>query len=108
MEDFETTTFDEGAESGFFEHGPRLLHFTAKENPTLELDINVDVYEVLMRMRAGYTPSREDLRGAWLSLESFKQRVAAMSSMELLLRSADGHRYRIGVDDGKVHVRSAS
>jgi len=106
---FQTTAFDEGAGSEFFEHHPRLLRFTARENPTLELDINVDVYEVLMRMRAGYTPSREDLRGAWLSLESFKQRVSAMSSMELLLRSKDGHRYSISVNDaGKIHARSVS
>ena len=109
VEAFETTAFDEGSGSEFFEHGPRLLRFTSGENRTLELDITVDVYEVLMRMRAGYTPSREDLRGAWLSLESFKQRVAAMSSMELLLRSEEGHRYRIAVDDaGRVNVRSAS
>ena len=71
---------------------------------------HTDGFVAMMRMTINdVVPSLEDLRGAWLSLESFKQRVAAMSSMELLLQTKVGHRYRIGVNDvGNVQARSAS
>ena len=67
------------------------------------LDIDIDVYEALMRMNSGFTPSREDLRGSWLSLATFKERLASIPSSELLLRSAAGTLTKIGVaDDGRV------
>ena len=52
-----------------------------------------------MRMRFGYLPSRDDLRGSWLSLQTFKEQVASMPSRQLLIQPLSGEMTRVEIDD---------
>ena len=101
--DFDLQRFDDDASSRYLEFRPRLVRFASRKHSDLGLDVTVDVFEVLMRMRDGYTPNREDLRGSWLSLGAFKQKMASMSSKDLRLQRASGGSVRISVDeDGRI------
>ena len=105
FEEFELEVLDESSSARLVEYRPEILRFSSRVDPTLVLDVDLDVFEALMRMHQGFTPSREDLRGSWLSLATFKERLASMPSRELLLQSAGGIRTTISVDaTGVVRV----
>jgi serine/threonine protein kinase len=69
------------------------------------LRINLDIYEMLMRLNKGYRPSVEELEGFYLSLSVFKNVLAAAPYQEVLLTET-GHRfYEIGrSDDGVLNL----
>jgi hypothetical protein len=98
-EEFISAVRDERAQARFIEYAPEVVSYSSLEDPNLVLDLDLDVYEALMRMRDGFTPSREDLRGSWLSLASFKERLASKPSRELYLRSGSGTATWIRVDE---------
>lgn len=79
----------------YVEYEPDLLVLRHRERDDVLLEINVDLYESLARIGSGFTPSREELRGAWLNLRIFKEHLASMPSDSLLLIRADGDAYRI-------------
>lgn len=109
VDDFSLTVVDESATAPMVEYRNELLRFTSLHDQTLALDIDIDIFEALMRMQQGFTPSREDLRGSWLSLATFKERLASIPSRELLLRSATGTRTRIAVsEDGLIRAEVAT
>jgi hypothetical protein len=98
-EDFLLEVINPGEVSRYIEHLPDLLRFRHHAAAQLALDIDVDLWEALMRMRAGFTPSREDLRGSWLSLQTFKEKVASTPSRELLIQPEAAPLMRVHVDD---------
>jgi hypothetical protein len=101
--DFELKVIDNSGAAPFVESLPDLLSFRHRHLPSLALDIDVDLWEALMRMRSGFTPSREDLRGSWLSLQTFKEQVASVPSPALLIQPPTGPITRVRVDqDGRV------
>ena len=77
-----------------------------KEQPALGLEIDLDLYETLIRVLAGFTPSREELRGTWLNLRIFKDQVARLRTEELLLSSDDRtfHHVRRSPDGRQIDV----
>jgi serine/threonine protein kinase len=108
VDDFSLTVLDDSPTASMLEYRPELLRFASLVDQTLALDIDIDIYEALMRMRQGFTASREDLRGSWLSLATFKERLASIPSREILLRSSSGARTRIAVgEDGLVRAEVA-
>ena len=96
--EFGIEPLDLSAAAAFVEYEPDVIRYRHLETVGLELDIDVDVYEALMRMRDGFVPSREDLRGAWLNLQAFKDRLASIPSDRLLLAPAAGPLVEITVD----------
>lgn len=56
------------------------------------LRINLDIYEMLMRLNSGYRPSIEEQEGFLLSLSVFKNLLAAVPYKEVLLTKA-GHLF---------------
>jgi serine/threonine protein kinase len=88
-----------GKDSNYIEFRPDRLLFHHKTIPSLELEIDVDLWEALMRMRSGFTPSREDLRGSWLSLQTFKEKIASTPSRELMIQPKSGPIHRVYADD---------
>jgi serine/threonine protein kinase len=103
-DDFELTIADETALATYVEYEPDLLRIQHRDDPGLSLDIDVDIFEALDRMSAGFTPSREDLQTSWLSLATFKERLAALPSKELLLQSRMGHLTNISIDQAGTVV----
>jgi hypothetical protein len=107
VDDFTLSVVDESVMAPMVEYRTELLRFASLQDPTLALDIDIDVFEALMRMRQGFIPSREDLRGSWLSLATFKERLASIPSREILLRSSTGRQTRIhATSDGIVRAEA--
>jgi len=96
--EFGVEPLDLSAAAAFVEYEPDVIRYRHLETAGLEVDIDIDVYEALMRMRDGFVPSREDLRGAWLNLQAFKDRLASIPSDRLLLAPAAGPLVEITVD----------
>jgi serine/threonine protein kinase len=106
-DDFELKVVDRRGAAPFIENLPDLLSFRHRNLPSLALDIDVDLWEALMRMGSGFTPSREDLRGSWLSLQTFKEQVASVPSPALLIQPPTGAITRVQVDEGGRIVAGA-
>jgi hypothetical protein len=97
--DFALKVVDRSNAARYLEYTPDLVRLENKHEGALVLDIDVDLWEAMQRIRAGFTPSREDLRGAWLSLQTFKEAVASVPSRQLLLQPQGGRTARIRIDD---------
>ena len=107
-DEFRLEVVGAGRSAQFIETLPDLLRFSHHAIPSLALDIDVDLWEALMRMKSGFTPSREDLRGSWLSLQTFKEQVASMPSRELLIQASAGTMTSVRVaDDGRIVAEPA-
>lgn len=88
----------------YVEYQPDLLVLRHRDRDDVFLEIDVDLYESLARIGGGFTPSREELRGAWLNLRIFKEHLASMPSDSLLLIRADGDAYRIARSSDRVAI----
>ncbi len=69
------------------------------------LRINLDIYEMLMRLNNGYRPSIEEQEGFYLCLAVFKNVLSAAPYQEVLLTET-GHRfYQIDrIEDGVLSL----
>jgi hypothetical protein len=65
------------------------------------LPVDLDVLELLERLREGYMPSVDENRGLLVHLELFFNRLRALSNSELLLLTEEGWR-RIATGPGGV------
>ncbi|WP_295623195.1 protein kinase [uncultured Lamprocystis sp.] len=93
----------------FVEHLPSglTLRFHGQGQGALasELIINLDVFEMLMRLNAGYRPSVEELQGFYLCLGVFKNSLNAQPYREMLLTTTGHDFYRlVRQDDGRVEL----
>ena len=70
------------------------LHYqpTTEQGHTAELRVNLDIYEMLMRLNDGYRPSPEELQGFYLSLMIFKNVLASAPYQEVMLTET-GHDF---------------
>lgn len=68
------------------------LQYQSQGGQKAELRINLDVYEMLMRLYNGYRPSPEELQGFYLSLIIFKNVLASAPYQEVLLTET-GHEF---------------
>lgn len=105
IDDFTLEVVDRSSAARYVEYAPdavRLAHRNARD---CFLDIDVDLHETLRRIRDGFTPSREEMRGAWLNLKIFKERLATLNSEALLISGAD-RRFRQVRRDGQRIVAS--
>lgn len=59
------------------------------------LDISLDLYEMLMRIRDGYVPTAGEMRTYFLNLLMFKKQLMSAPSDELLLTENDYQLYRL-------------
>ncbi|MBK1654920.1 methylation-associated defense system protein kinase MAD6 [Allochromatium vinosum] len=69
-----------------------VLVYDAGDGHRASLRINLDIYEMLMRLNRGYRPSIEEQEGFYLSLAVFKNVLAAAPYQEVLLTET-GHRF---------------
>ena len=79
-----------------------VLHYDSGDGHKASLRVNLDIYEMLMRLNNGYRPSIEEQEGFYLSLTVFKNRLASVPYKEVLLTKT-GHRfYEISRHDNGV------
>ena len=71
--------------------------------------VDVDLLEVLERLREGAVPSIEESRGILINLDLFKSRLLAATAQEIHLATDEGADYRIHrTPDGRVKLEVAT
>lgn len=110
VEGFGLQVQDFAAKARFVEHLPTglLLKFQGQGVGaiTSELIINLDVFEMLVRLNEGYRPSVEEMQGFYLCLGVFKNSLNAQPYREILLTTTGHDFYRLARhDDGRVEMR---
>lgn len=80
-----------GPQGAFIEFVPSNILLRHVERP-VALEISLDLYEMLMRIRDGYVPAAGEMRTFFLNLLMFKKQLMATPSERLLITDND---YRI-------------
>ncbi len=101
------------AKERFIEHLPTglVLRFFGQGfgATSSELIINLDVFEMLVRLNEGYRPSVEEMQGFYLCLGVFKNSLNAQPYREILLTTTGHDFYRLARhDDGRIEMRLIS
>lgn len=94
---FKLITGMESADHPFLECLPQtlLLQYQSGDTHKASLRINLDIYEMLMRLNNGYQPSIEEQEGFYLSLSVFKNVLSAAPYQEVLLTENGFDFYKI-------------
>jgi serine/threonine protein kinase len=107
-EDFLLERVDRSGAASYVEYAPDTLRLRHLDRVGLELEVDLDLYETLSRILDGFTPSREELRGAWLNLRIFKDQLAAFGAETLLLTLDDERFFRIRTSvEGAIKIEEA-
>lgn len=94
---FTLKTEQESQTHPFLEYLPQalLLQYDSGEGNRATLKINLDIYEMLMRLNMGYKPSIEEEEGFYLSLSVFKHILSSAPYQEVLLTESGYRFYQI-------------
>ena len=86
-----------GSGNSFVEHVPSALRllYTPPGGQPAELVVDLDMYEMLMRLNDGYRPTLEEQQGHYLSLAVFKNVLSSAPYQEVLLTRTGHDFYRI-------------
>ena len=81
----------------FVEHVPQALRltYTPPGGQPAELVVDLDMFEMLLRLDDGYRPSLEEQQGRYLSLAVFKNVLSSAPYQEVLLTRTGHDFYRI-------------
>lgn len=91
--DFEVVLPDIGYQTNYIEYFPDHIIFRHTDK-TATLEINIDLFEILMRIKEGYVPTSIEIRTFFLNLEMFKRRILAKRSTVVFLTEDDTNLYR--------------
>lgn len=95
----------------FIENVPdsMILLYTSPGGQTSELGINLDIYEMLMRLNQGYRPNLEEQQGYYLALSVFKNVLASAPYQEVLVTRTGYEFFKIRRDlSGRLHLEPTS
>jgi serine/threonine protein kinase len=109
--DFILRTEQEAAAHPFLEclSQALVLIYDSGDGHKASLRINLDIYEMLMRLNNGYRPSIEEQQGFYLSLAVFKNVLSAAPYQEVLLTENGFEFFQIRRDDkGILHLGKVS
>lgn len=95
--DFEIVVKDVGAQADYLEHLPNCLYYRHADQ-SAELEVPLDLFEVLCRIRDGYVPTASEIRTLFLNLEMFKRRVTTKRSERIFLTEDDTNLFEIKSD----------
>lgn len=90
--DFEVVLPDVGNQTDYIEYFPDHIIFRHTDK-TASLEINIDLFEILMRIKEGYVPTSIEIRTFFLNLEMFKRRILAKRSTKVFLTEDDSNLY---------------
>ena len=98
--DFDVMIKDIGFQEQFLEYTPNALYYRfvgAGSVPAqpMELEIPIDLFEVLCRIREGYVPSTSEIRTFFLNLEMFKRRISSRRPDKIFLTEDDTTLFEI-------------
>jgi hypothetical protein len=90
--DFEVILPDVGKQTEYIEYFPDHIIFRHSDK-SASLEINIDLFEILMRIMEGYVPTSIEIRTFFLNLEMFKRRILAKRSTKVFLTEDDSNLY---------------
>lgn len=90
--DFEVILPNVGGQTDYIEYFPDHIIFRHSDE-SASLEINIDLYEILMRIKEGYVPTSIEIRTFFLNLEMFKRRILAKRSTKVFLTEDDSNLY---------------
>lgn len=86
-----------------------VLFYESGDGHKANLRINLDIFEMLMRLNNGYRPSIEEQEGFYLSLAVFKNVLSAAQYEEVLLTESGFEFFQIRRDEcGILHLGKVS
>ncbi len=83
-----------GQQENYIEYFPYSLIFKHIEN-SAKLEISLDLFEILMRIKEGYIPTSSEIKTFFLNLEMFKRRVVTKKSESVFLTEDDTNLFKI-------------
>ncbi len=86
--DFELVLPEVGNQTKYIEFFPDHMIFRHVDKKAV-LEINIDLFEILMRIKEGYVPTSTEIQTFFLNLEMFKRRILAKRSMKVFLTEDD-------------------
>lgn len=86
--DFEVVLPLVGNQTQYIEFFPDHIVFRHVDKSS-SLEINIDLFEILMRIKEGYVPTSIEIQTFFLNLEMFKRRILAKRSMKVFLTEDD-------------------
>lgn len=87
--------------SGFVESLPNSLALYHRESGA-QLSINLDLFEILMRMNEGYLPGSEEQHPYLIDLDQFELRLLNEPADELLLLESGRRMHRVRQTEGTI------
>jgi hypothetical protein len=89
----------------YMEYLPDKIIFRHCEDPKISLTISLDIYEMLWHIEKGYLPSLEELKGRFIELSVFKNKLANRTYREVLVTEDNRSFYRIYADNNNhIHI----
>jgi hypothetical protein len=85
---------DPGPQAQYIEYLPSSILFS-HDPRKINLEISLDLYEMLMRIRDGYLPTAGEMRTFFLNLLMFKKQLMSTPSGELLLTETDYQIFKL-------------
>ena len=81
----------------FVEHVPQTLWlvYTPPSGQPAELAVDIDIFEMLLRLDDGYRPSLEEQQGRYLTLTVFKNMLSSAPYQEVLITRTGHDFYQI-------------
>jgi len=101
--DFEIRLPESGPQARFIEFLPTAILLRHRVR-NISLEISLDLYETLMRIRDGYVPAAGEMRAFFLNLLMFKKQLMAMPSEKLILTETDYRHFLLS----KTHDNGVS
>lgn len=85
LEEFELYVNKTDHLTKYIEYESDSLTFRHKADTFIQLTVSLDLYEMLQYIRAGFSPSVNDLRGRFIELQIFKNLLEAKTYSEILV-----------------------
>jgi len=92
--DFEVVVKDIGNQERYIEFYPNSIVFRHSDN-SAELEISIDLFEILIRIKDGYVPTSSEIRTFFLNLDMFKRRVTSKLSNCIFLTEDDTNLFKL-------------
>lgn len=92
--DFEVDVVKIGQQEDYIEYLPYNILFKHIDG-SAELEISLDLFEILMRIKEGYIPTSTEIKTFFLNLEMFKRRVITHKSESVFLTEDDTNLFKI-------------
>ncbi len=79
----------------YLEYCPNTLLFRYDDDPNKVLELNLDLYELLVKIKGGYVPGGKELKDFFLNLLLFKKQLTALPSPSIILTDDEKRYFRL-------------